>query len=257
MPEEEVTDETKETKKENEETNEEEASEKKLTQEEVNKLIENARKQEKDKLYGKIEELSGQVTQLTAAQKAENEAKEKAEAEAKAKAETERTAKLSAEDRLAENMKRIEEQLAQESVERARLEQELRDERDARELEEYRQQVLSGEQEIIPDLVSGKSKADIDRSVARAKTRYQELFQVSREKVEGQSRKQEVGNQLPGPTDPNSPAIDEQELQKSVANFEIDPERYMKDRAYKREMDAKRNQMLDNVGAAYRRSVGR
>lgn len=223
-----------------------------LTEDEVNKRIEAARKQEKDKLYGQIESLRTTVESLANAAKAEQDAKEKAEAEAKAKADQDRQAKLSDTERIAENMRRIEEQLAKEAAERQRLEQELRDEREAAELERYRQQVLSGETDIIPELVQGKSQTDIDRSVARAKARFQELFQASTKKAEGPNR---VTSNMPGPTDPNPAALDEAELANSIQNFKIDPDRYMRDRKYRAEMDAKREQVLGNVGNAYQRTM--
>lgn len=228
---------------------------KQLTEEEVNKRIEAARKQEKDKLYGTIEALKETVESLAASAKKDQEAKEKAEADAKAKAEAEKQAKMSNEERLAEQMRRFEEQLAKEAAERARLESELRVEREGAELERYRQEVLRGESEIIPELVQGKSQADIDRSVARAKARYQELFQASKKKAEGPNS--DVTSNMPGPTNPNPAALEEADLQKSIANFEIDPQRYHRDPKYKSEMDAKRKEILNNIGGAYQRASGR
>lgn len=222
-----------------------------LTEEEVAKRIEAARKQEKDKLYSKIEDLSQTVTELSAKAKAEQEAKEAAEQAAAEELEKERLASLSAEDKLAEKMKHIEEQLAVEAAERERLEQQLAEERELAELEAYRQELLqqAGE-DIIPDLVRGNSRTEVENSVAYAKARYQELFQATKAKAEGV-----VTQNMPGPTNPDPAALDEADLQKSIADLNIDPKRYARDPNYRSEMDEKREAVLDQVGQLYKQSV--
>lgn len=224
-----------------------------LTEEEVNKRIEAARKQEKDKLYGEIGSLRDMVKELRDSAKAEKEAKEQAQQEAQAQAEAERKAKLSTEERMAEQLRTIEEKLIREASERQRLEDELDDERAQRQLDEYRQSLIKiAGDDIIPDLVQGKSKEDMDRSVAFAKSRYQELFSASKAKSEGN-----VAKNMPGSSNPDPDAMDEAELQGSIANFEIDMDRYSRDRVYRTEMDAKRREVTERVSSAYRRSVGR
>lgn len=224
-----------------------------LTEEEVNKRIEAVRKQEKDKLYGEISSLREMVKELRDSAKAEQEAKEKIAQEAEAQADAERKAKLSSEERMIEQLRTFEERLAREASERQRLEDELDEERSQRELDTYRQSLIKiAGDDIIPDLVQGKSKEDIDRSVAFAKSRYQELFSASKAKSEGN-----VAKNMPGSSNPDPDAMDEAELQGSIANFEIDMDRYGRDRQYKTEMDTKRREVTERVSSAYRRSVGR
>ena len=224
-----------------------------LTEAEVQELIEKVRKQEKDKLYGKIEELSGTVSELNAKAKAEQEVKEKVDAEAKAKADAKRKAELSTEERLAEQMKTFEEQLAKEATERMRLQEELAEERQRQEVETYRQELLKqAGDEIIPDLVRGETRQDIEHSIAFAKTRYQELFQATKSKAEGK-----VTQNMPRTTNPDPAALDEAELEKSLANLDIDPRRYQRDLNYRSDMDKKRTALLEQIGGMYQKSVGR
>ena len=222
-----------------------------LTEEDVVRRIEEARKQEKDKLYTKIEDLSHTVSELNAKAQAEAEAKLKAEAAVTEESEKARLQQLSTEEKLAEKMKSIEEQLAEEGSERRRLEQELSTERELQALEVYRQELLQqAGNDIIPDLVRGNSREEVENSVAFAKSRYQELFQATKAKAEGA-----VTQNMPGPTNPDPAALDEADLQKSVANLNIDEKRYMRDLNYRSEMDEKRGALLDQIGDLYKKSV--
>ena len=122
-----------------------------------------ARKEEKDKLYPKIEELSKLVKEqqeYIREQKAKQEEDEKKAAET---AEKRRLAKLSEEERELEARKKLEEQLREEREAREALEKRIADKERASQLEEYRKGALraAGER-IIPELVIGNSEEEID-----------------------------------------------------------------------------------------------
>lgn len=232
---------------------EEEAKKEGLSEAEVNKRIEAARKQEKDKLYSEITSLKEMVKALTDKANAEDAAKKQVDEEAKRKLDEERRAKLSSEDRFAEQLKNLEERLAREAGERQRLSDELtRKEEDAT-LDRYREKaVREAGEDVIPELIQGKSTDEIDRSLAYAKQRFQELFDASKAKAEGNVRRN-----MPGPSNPDPDPMEEAELQSSISKLDIDLKRYRSDKAYRAEMDQRRDQALDRVSSAYKRSVGR
>lgn len=235
--------------------------EKTYTEAELIARIEAVRKQEKDKLYDKVELALKKADSAEKKLQAEEEARLAIEAEAKAKAEKDRKAKLSAEETIAEKLNSLEEQLEEERQARSILQKKLQEEAEAKELEKYRQELLreAGE-EIIPDLVSGSSREEIEKSTARAKDVYQELFKASRSKAEGNVR-----NNMPQPTDPDPSPTDEAELQRSLAGLQIDTDRYFgnrskgisRDQAYINEVNAKRAEITEKIGANYRSSLGR
>lgn len=199
-----------------------------LTEEDINKLIEKARKEEKDKLYGSIDDLKGNVKTLEDKIKADEEVKEKLKAEADAKAEKSRLKNLSIEEKLTEQLNTIEEQLHQSHERQDKLEREARESAEKQELEAYKAQILKDAgDEIITDLVRGNSKEEIDTNTAIAKSRFQEIFQAAKEKAEG--KKREVGGQMPGPTDPDPAPIEEEEL-RGIIKPNMSPEEYEENR---------------------------
>lgn len=167
--------------------------------------LEKARREEKEKVYSRLEQeaqqrkaLEDQVQSLLAAQAereaAEREARERAEAEARAKAEEEMSAKELLAQREREFNERIQqtqtewekkfEQIAQERAqERAILEKE----KEMASLAAYAQQrVAEAKDEIAPqllDFITGNSKEEIDASIERAKAKSAEIAAAIQENL--------------------------------------------------------------------------
>lgn len=190
-----------------------------LTEEEVNRRIEAARQQEKDKLYERLEaeaaarkKLEEQMqafnTDLTARQQAEEEARKAAEAAAEEK----RLAELSFGEKLTETEQRFSSQvqtLQQQLAERDAI---LEKERQFNELVQYVNQQMQTEvgQSIIPelrDMVVGNTREEIDASISalaqRSATILQQVASVAQDARQGARG---VGVTAPpvGPLDNNS-----------------------------------------------------
>lgn len=220
-----------------------------VAEEEVNKKIEAARKQEKDKLYKEITDLKSSVESLTELAQAERQAKEDAENKADGIAEKERQKSLSTEEKLAEKLNTLEERLVKEGEERQILKQELQKAELTRELESYRTLVLNeAGDEIIPELVTGNSKEDIDRNVAVAKAKYEQLFQAAFNKAKGERQASVTGN-MPGPTNPDPDAMDEEDLARTMAT--TDPAKRAKNEVSEDYLK-QRDTLLDQVARAYK-----
>lgn len=243
------------------ETKEETSKEETLTKAEANELLEKARKQEKDKLYGTIQSLQEKLEVLTEAQKADQEEKKKIREEAEAAAEKERLAKLSSEDKLAEQLSALATKLDREAKAREELETKLAEEREARALDSYRQKALAeAGDEVIPDLIQGQSKEEIDRNVAIAKARFQELFKAATDKAKGEKGDQ-VKRDMPGPTDTSPAALEEAEIQKQLGAIDIDQDRYFGNRkkgirpdsSYRAEVNKARDELKEKLARTYGR----
>lgn len=198
-----------------------------LSEEEVQKIIEKVRKEEKDKLYPTIEGLKNSVESLKESNEAEKADKERIKKEAEEAEEAARVAKLSDSQRTAETLKKIEERLNQESTERAKFKAEIdrRDQQDK--LSRYKAQAIAvAGPEIIEELVSGNSEEEIDKSVAKAKARYEELVGVKK-----QRDAEQVRNALTS-TSPSTEAFEEEEIrERGLAN--VDRDKYLVDPDYR------------------------
>ena len=189
-----------------------------LTQEDINKLIEAARKQEKSKLCDTIDELKTQVNSLSEQTKKEADEKKRVEEEAAAKADSERQKTLTAEERFTEQLKRLEERMAEEARNTARLKEELDRERAQAELDRYKhQQLEEAGSEVIKELVRGSSKEEIDHTVALAKNKYQEVFQAALKQAEGNTKEPanklgDVSKNMPKPGAPDDGEQDQVDL---------------------------------------------
>lgn len=206
-----------ETETETEETETEEKEEPRaLSQEDINKLIEAARKQEKDKLYGTIDELKTQIRGLSDSQKQEKDEKDKLAKEAREAEDKEKMAKLSAEDRMAEQLKRFEERLAKEAKHRETLEEQLQEEREVAALERYKSELLTeAGDEVIRELVQGKTKEELKDSVAVARAKYQQIFQAAFDQAKGEPGRTvqpNITSQMPKPADPDPDPLDEEDM---------------------------------------------
>lgn len=145
------------------------------------KDIEKARKEEKDKLYGRLqtmeEELSSVREEREAREAAEAEAREAAEAEARAAAEEEMSARELIQAKEQEWSQRIA-ALEQERAEERRI---FEMERAFQEVENYRTRaVAASEEEIMPelrDLITGNTPEEIDAAIALAKDKTARILQ--------------------------------------------------------------------------------
>lgn len=168
--------------------------------------IENARRQEKDKVYGKIESLQTQIATLAE----EREARLKAEqAQAEAEAEAARIQR-EAEETLAEKLSRTQQELEQrlDAEKRARelLEVTLVKEREFNQLVNYRTMAVAAAQDnILPELldyVVGNTPEEIDQSIAGLVQRTESILEHTSSALQTQRQN------APGPrvtVPPNGP----------------------------------------------------
>lgn len=215
-----------------------------LSEEEVQQRVEAARKEEKDKLYPKIEELQNSLKEVQEHFKQEREAKEKAEQEAQARAEKARQAKLSEDEKQSELLKRIEEKLDDERKQRTELEARLASKEREAELRTYRENAIrAAGDRIIPELVYGNSEAEIDVAIGRAKSKYEEIERT----LKGE-RGKEIKDQLGRTTSPGTEAFEEEALLDRLPN--VDEDKYLSDPDYRNEIQAQ-------LGREYAKATGR
>jgi hypothetical protein len=147
-----------------------------FTEEEVNEI----RRQEKDKLYGRIETMGSQLEELQAARTAEQAERERLAQEAAELQRTKEESELEVRDLLARKETEWQTQLAKleqrYDADRAVFDRE----RQFNELQEYRRQRVEQESEwILPelrDLVNGDNPAAIDASIESMKARTEQIF---------------------------------------------------------------------------------
>lgn len=222
-----------------------------LSQEDINKLIEAARKQEKDKLYDTIGSLKSQVEELSKNSKEAQEAREKAEREAQEKLESERLSQLSAEEQMQEQLKKLEQRLEKEAQQREALDKKLQQERTERELLEYRQQLLDeAGDKLIKELVQGSTKEELQNSVASAKAKYQQYFDATVNAAEGNSGREVQVPQMPKPTNADEEALGDH---LRGLNLQVDPDDISHTRVSE-DYKKNREKILAQVAAAYRKS---
>lgn len=184
----------------------------------VAKRIQEARAQEKSKLYPQLEKLQEELSILRKEREEAKAIEAQREAERAAKrAEREAEKKAKEEEEMSvKKLLKTKEQEWQEKLEAERQERErafamLEREREYNELQSYRSQRLAAEQaNIAPeliDLVSGNTKEEIEQSIADLKTRSTRIFE-SIAAAQQDSRKQMVGASITapasGPLDNNS-----------------------------------------------------
>lgn len=214
------------------------------TPDEVKAAVEKARKEEKDKLYPLIEELKNSIKELQDNARTEREEKDRIKAEAEAEKERRRQEKLSDSEKTIEAIKRLEEKLAEEREERRKSEDRWETHRRETSLQTYRDRVIQAAgDEIIPELVTGNTEAEIDRNAEIAKTRYAELAAQFKNEA-GRT----IREGMPSATGPGMEALEEEELRQQFNA--VDQDKYMKDPAYRDQVKAQ----LEN---AYARSFGR
>lgn len=156
--------------------------------------IENARKEEKDKLYGRINEMSEELKQIREERETERKKQEEAE-----KAKTEQKQKKEEEEMDVRSLIERKEQEWQERFNQLQSEYEkqqamLEKEREFTELQQYRQDLLDAhEEEVMPelrDLVDGSTREEMDQSLENAKTKTQQILQQVQQHQQEQNRQQ-------------------------------------------------------------------
>jgi DNA repair exonuclease SbcCD ATPase subunit len=195
---------------------------------EVAKRIQEARKQEKDKLYPQLEKLQEEISILRKERENANalEAQREAERAAKrAEREAERKAKqeedMSVKDLLKAKESEWQKKLEAEAAERERAFALLQREREFQELQNYRQQRLEAERDnIMPellDLISGNSKDEIEQSILGLKDRTAKILDSVAQAAQ-QNRKEMVGARV---TAPASGPLDNDSASNSFASGDI------------------------------------
>jgi hypothetical protein len=142
--------------------------------------VEAIRREEKDKLYGRIEQMGSQLEELQAARQAEQEERERLAAEAAEAQRMKEESELEVRDLLTRRETEWQQQLAKleqrYDADRAIFERE----RAFNELQEYRRQRVEQESEfILPelrDLITGDNPAAIDASIEVMKARTEQIF---------------------------------------------------------------------------------
>jgi len=171
-----------------------------ITRQDLIDAVEKARQQEKDKLYSRLEDLDSSREQLN------SKLEESAEMlrvlmqerdDAKKQLEEKALEELSAEEKVAQRLKALEEKEAslQSQLEQVATEAAMRVRES--ELKLYRANRLAEVGLTLTELVSGSNEQEIDESIQRAKQREDAIFAKARESV-----KAEFANNLPKPSSP-------------------------------------------------------
>lgn len=177
----------------------------------VQKLIEHARQQEKDKLYPSLQAKDEKIKALEQEIQTLKEQVKKKE-ESSLEGEKELLAEIQA---LKEAQEKLLEQLEEE-----------RKKAEKAELEAYRAELISkANGEVIEDLVTGNTKEEIKQSFERARQRYQELVKPYKQQIEQLSKPNPKN--APSPYAPQNP----QDIQFTAEDIKrMTPEEYAKHR---------------------------
>lgn len=183
--------------------------------------VETFRRQEKEKLYPRIEEMQKTVQQLQAERDeriaAEEAARKAAEEEARKKAEEE----MDVRQLLQQTRAEFEAELAKTREEAATAQALLQRERELQELQAYRQAAIAANQEhLVPEIVdyiSGSSREEIDASIQGAIERSGRMIQSVAAVAQQQYRA------MPGPrvTQPGIGPMEEQQEQRALTAADI------------------------------------
>jgi hypothetical protein len=179
----------------------------------IAKRIQEARKQEKEKLYPQLEKLQEEISSLRkereelAAVNAERNAR-RAEREAQRAAEkkAQQEEEMSFKQLLKTKEQEFQSQLEAERLERERTFALLQREREYQELKDYRIERLNAERDnIMPellDLISGNSKEEIEQSILSLKERTAKILDsvsAATQQATQQNRKEMVGTRITVP----------------------------------------------------------
>lgn len=179
--------------------------------------IEKARQQEKDKLYGRIQEMDERFKKLEEERQARISAEEKARKDAEEEAERVRQENLTFSQKLEETQKTWEQRLAEMQGQIAQRDALLDRERQYQALQEFRNRRLTEETDhIMPELhtwVAGADEAEIEASISRAKeTTASILAQVTQAQQAQQAQALQMRQQARG-TNVTAPPVGPMENQ--------------------------------------------
>lgn len=230
-----------------------------FTREQVDELLNKARQQEKDKLYGRFETQGNEISELReqlTGFKAERDAIEKAKTEAEAaqkaaeekvekeKAQAEMSAKAYADERSNELLTQLEAMRTEREQERAIFQRE----REFNELLAYRGQAMAAaSDDIAPeliDLVTGNSPQEIDASVELLKGKTQQILEAAQAAMAGASPPRPVAPTGRPNTDPFGGD--------ATKTYSVDDLKNMPLNEYA----AIRTQLLGAASAQYRQGLG-
>lgn len=143
--------------------------------------LEAARREEREKLYGRLEEQGAKLNTVTEFVEEERKKRQEAEAEALAAAERERTAGLSLDQRVAEMEQSWSQRFAAQEQQIATSQAVLDQERRFNAISEYRTRRVTEEQELIHpsliDLVTGATEAEVEASITAMKQKTDAIVQ--------------------------------------------------------------------------------
>lgn len=190
-----------------------------FTQDDVTKAVESARKQEKDKLYQRLNDLDSnrdelikkldESTEMLKVLMAERDEAQRALAE-KAKAE------MTAEELVAERLKALEEKEAQMQAQLERVAEEAAKRVRDSELRLYRANKIAESGLTLTELVAGQTEAEIDASIKRAREREEAIFSKAREKARA-----ELSAQMPKPAPVAVESVQDSRLIDPSKKFEL------------------------------------
>lgn len=183
-----------------------------FTKDDIDAAVEKARKQEKDKLYGKVTNLETQLSEFSQREQekvaAEQRAREEAEAARRAAEEENLSAKeLLArkeqewQERLNTTQQSLEERLAQIQKDRENEQALLEKERQFASLQTYKNKRLTEETETIApqfhDFIAGNTQDEIEQSIAIAKAKSAEVAEQVQQALQA-ARQQQRGVGISG-----------------------------------------------------------
>lgn len=184
--------------------------------------VERFRQQEKEKMYGRVEELSTQLKSLQEEREAERKAREeeqaRIEAEAKAKAEED----MDVRDLLKQTREEFQAELAKAKADAELAQAMLQKEIELQELQKYREQaILANAEKIVPELqqyVTGNSVAEIDAAlqdvIARSDSIVSNLMAAQAQQVQSMP-----GTRITAPS--GSGPLEEQQEQRQLSAEQI------------------------------------
>jgi chromosome segregation ATPase len=143
--------------------------------------VEGFRQQEKDKLYGRIDSMSGELEELKAEREAARKATEEAQAEAERKAKEDAESGMDVRDLLTTYRQEAQAEIQSLRDQAERSQAELEKERQFQELNQYRSQAVEAVRDrIVPeiaDFIGGDTPEQIDASIADALERSDRIVQ--------------------------------------------------------------------------------
>ncbi len=210
-----------------------------VSKEEFEAALANARKQEKDKLYGRITEMDETLKEMR--EREAREEQERAEAERREQEEAKRKAEeeMDLRELLSQKEQEWQDRFTQVQEEIAQKDALLEREREFQALEAYKSQALQqNEDDIMPelrDMVSGNTQEEIDASIESLKDRTARIL------GEVQQFQQQQRQQMPGPrvTAPAMGPLEQNETANQtvtatdIANMDMNTYRANRDRLLK------------------------